>query len=110
MATIETVTVQYERKMSDGNYGSESVSLFVTMRAEEGGGSETFDIPGKLRLLKQAAYDQLRASGSRAVATAAEHEWRASMQERSDDGDSLGTRLMREGAAVSERDRQGAWR
>ena len=36
MATVKTITVSYERKISDGNYGTESASAFVVVELEEG--------------------------------------------------------------------------
>ena len=36
MATVKTVTVSYERKISDGNYGTESAGAFVVTELSEG--------------------------------------------------------------------------
>lgn len=67
------ITAQYERKFSDGNYGSEGVSLGVTFTRE----SDTFDPDELLKAasaLRGAVLEQLAKSAAHQVAAAAKRE------------------------------------
>lgn len=68
-----TITVTYERKFSDGNYGSEGLSLSMTF-SREPEGFDPEELPKAARALRQAVLEQLAKSAAERVATMASHE------------------------------------
>lgn len=69
-ASIELVTVHYERKYSDGNYGSEGVSLTTVFGASDFDGNVDLELTS----LRRLALEFLVKSASWTVAQAAQRE------------------------------------
>jgi hypothetical protein len=72
MTTTE-ITVGYERKFSDGNYGSEGVSLSATLKGDDGELTDelAIDCTSRLRAVVLAL---LASSVAPRVASAAQYE------------------------------------
>lgn len=69
---VTTITVHYERKLSDGNYGSEGLSMSMTCTADVDG------VPGQLQdlheTLRALVLEELSQSQAERVAWAAKRE------------------------------------
>lgn len=74
MATLpEMVTIHYERKYSDGNYGSEGISLQITYGVDDEGTNDEV-VAAHIQFLRQTVLSRLAQSPAYAVRRAAEHE------------------------------------
>ena len=69
---VETATVRYERKYSDGNYGSEGVSLELTFGIEDEVGGD--ELLAETHRLRAVVLEFLSGSSSWTVANAAKRE------------------------------------
>ena len=67
MATVKTITVSYERKISDGNYGTESASAFVVAELGEGETLSKEQAFEAADLARAVVYGILLSSGNRTV-------------------------------------------
>lgn len=67
------ITVQYERKFSDGNYGSEGLSFSVTSSVNHDYFTET-NCAEIARALREAVLEELAKSAAPRVAAAAAYE------------------------------------
>lgn len=66
------ITIQYERKMSDGNYGSEGLSVSMTETFEQPPSDDDLDV--LVRRLRVFVLVELSKSEARNVAYAAQRE------------------------------------
>ena len=72
-ALPEMVTIHYERKFSDGNYGSEGISLQITYGVDADGTTDEA-VAAHIRFLRQTVLSRLAASPATLVARAAQRE------------------------------------
>ena len=78
MAMPETVSVYYERKLSDGQYGSEGLSLGLTMSLNDSEPAEELlndgTVHGIASRIRRAVLTELAASEAPRVAAVAQSE------------------------------------